>query len=79
MGTLILLGLLGSHFQDKRKLAQNKREFEPWQRRTSFWPNLRRLGNLGLVWLIAVVLWFIATIIHWEVFGIPAGLWLLLS
>ena len=79
MGTLILLGLLGSHFQDKRKLAQNKREFEPWQRRTSFWPNLRRLGNIGLVWFIAVILWFIATVIHWEVFSIPAGLWLLLS
>ena len=79
MGTLILLGLLGSHFQDKRKLAQNKREFEPWQRRTSFWLNLRRFGNIGVVWVIAAILWFIATVIHWEVFSIPAGLWLLLS
>ncbi|WP_054109263.1 NnrU family protein [Novosphingobium sp. AAP83] len=79
MGALILLGLLGSHFQDKRKLAQNTREFGPWQRNTSFWLNVRRFGNIGIVWLIAVILWFIATIIHWEAFGIPAGIWLLLG
>jgi len=25
------------------------------------------------------VLWFIATVVHWEVFGIPAGPWLWLG
>ncbi|MBB3859904.1 putative membrane protein [Novosphingobium hassiacum] len=76
MAALILVALLGSHFQDKRKLAQNKREFNPWQRRTSFWPDLRKLGNLKLTWVIAFLVWFLITIVHWELFGIPAGPWL---
>lgn len=79
MGSIILLALLGSHFQDKRKVAQNNREFGPWQRRTTFWPDVRQFGRIGIVWLIAVVLWFLASTLHWELFGIPAGLWLWLS
>jgi uncharacterized membrane protein len=76
MGSLIVLGLLGSHFQDKRKLAGNTREFSPWLRRTTFWIDVRQFGQLKVVWLIALILWFIATVVHWELFGIPAGLWL---
>ena len=79
MGALILVALLGSHLQDKRKLAQNKREFSPWQRRTSFWPEWRKLGNLRLTWLVALLVWFVITVVHWEFFGIPAGLWLWLG
>ncbi len=76
MVSLILVALLGSHFQDKRKLARNKREFSPWQRRTSFWPKLRNLGKLRLTWLVALLVWFLITIVHWELFDIPAGPWL---
>lgn len=76
MSALILVALLGSHFQDKRKVARNKREFHPWQRRTSFWPDLRNLGNLKLTWLVALLVWFIITVVHWNLFGIPAGPWL---
>lgn len=76
MSGLILLALLGSHFQDRRKVAQNKREFSPWQRRTSFWPQWRELGSLKSIWLLAFLLWFIATWLHYHLFGIPAGLWL---
>ena len=79
MGSLILLGLLGSHFQDQRKLAENTREFEPWQRRTSFWPDVRQFTRLKATWLVAAVLWFIATVVHREAFGIPAGPWLWLG
>jgi len=79
MGSLILVGLLGSHFQDKRKLAQNTREFAPWQRRTTFWPKVSQFRRIGIVWLIALVLWFIATTVHWELFDIPAGIWLWLA
>ncbi len=78
MSAMIVVALLGSHWQDKRKLAQNTREFGPWQRRTSFWPDLRKLGRLKLIWVIALLVWFLITILHWEFFGIPAGLWLLI-
>lgn len=76
MSGLIVLALLGSHFQDKRKVAQNKREFLPWQRRTSFWPRLQELGGLRLSWVLAFFVWFIATWLHYHLFGIPAGLWM---
>lgn len=76
MAGLILLALLGSHFQDKRKVAQNKREFSPWQRRTTFWPQLRELAGLKKIWLLAFLVWFIATWLHYHLFGIPAGLWM---
>lgn len=76
MGSIILLALVGAHLQDRRKLAGNTREFGPWQRRTSFWPRLGHLGALGLAWPLALLLWFLATWIHYEFFGIPAGLWM---
>lgn len=79
MGGMIVLALLGSHLQDKRKLAENTREFAPWQRRTSFWPQLRNLGRLKLTWITALVLWFLVTLVHWELFGIPAGPWMWLA
>lgn len=79
MAGMITLALAGSHLQDKRKLAWNKREFQPWQRRTSFWPDLSQLGAIGVIWIIAFLVWFLVTWAHYHFFGIPAGLWLLLS
>ncbi|MFN4136140.1 MAG: NnrU family protein [Novosphingobium sp.] len=76
MTGMIVLALVGSHLQDKRKLAGNSREFAPWQRRTSFWPRWRRLGALREIWLLALVAWFLITWAHYHFFGIPAGLWL---
>ncbi len=76
MGGLVLVALLGSHFQDKRKIRQNNREFAPWQRRTTFWLNLRNLGAMRAAWLVALLVWVIATTAHWHFFGIPAGFWL---
>ncbi|MBB4614647.1 NnrU family protein [Novosphingobium taihuense] len=76
MTGLIVLALVGSHFQDKRKLAGNKREVGPWQRRTTFWPNLGELLRLRSILLLGLLVWFIITWVHYHLFGIPAGLWL---
>ncbi|MCX7285596.1 MAG: NnrU family protein [Novosphingobium sp.] len=73
---LIVLALVGSRLQDKRKLARNKREFQPWQRRTSFWPQTSQFGAIGVIWIIAFLVWFLITWAHYHFFGIPAGLWL---
>ncbi len=79
MTGLIVLALVGSHLQDKRKVAGNKREFAPWQRRTTYWPQFGALLSLHTIWLIAFLVWFIATWLHYHLFGIPAGLWLWLA
>ncbi len=76
MTGMIVLALVGSHLQDKRKLAGNKREFQPWQRRTTFWPKYSEFGAIGVVWIIAFLVWFLITWVHAHFFGIPAGLWL---
>lgn len=76
MSGLIVLALLGSHFQDVRKHAQNQREVSAWQRRTSFWPQWRELTALKTMWSLALLVWFIATWVHYHLFGIPAGLWM---
>lgn len=76
MGTLVLVALLGSYLQDKRKVASNNREFAPWMRRTTFMPDLTKLGKIPFVWSLALIVWFLATTIHWHFFGIPAGLWM---
>lgn len=76
MTSIIVLALVGSHLQDKRKLAGNTREFGPWQRRTSFWPRLGKLKDLRMAWLVALLVWFIATWAHYQFFGIPAGIWM---
>lgn len=76
MTSIIVQALVGSHLQDKRKLAGNTREFGPWQRRTSFWPRLGKLMEMRLSWLVALLVWFIATWAHYHFFGIPAGIWM---
>lgn len=76
MGALIIVALLGSHFQDKRKVALNNREFAPWMRRTTFLPDLTKLGQIPVTWMVALIVWFLITTLHWHFFGIPAGLWM---
>ncbi|WP_062341875.1 NnrU family protein [Novosphingobium sp. CCH12-A3] len=75
MTGLIILSLVGSHFQDKRKLAENRRDVGAWQRRTSFLPRIAELPALGTIWLYAAILWFLVTWLHFHLTGIPAGLW----
>lgn len=79
MAGMIVLALLGSHFQDKRKGEWNKREYGPWLRRTSFWPRIEHFGAIGVIWIIAFLVWFLITWTHYHFFGIPAGLWLLVG
>lgn len=79
MAGMIVLALLGSHFQDKRKGEWNKREYGPWLRRTSFWPQIGNFGAIGVIWVIAFLVWFLITWAHYHFFGIPAGLWLLVG
>ena len=74
---IALLALVGSHLQDRRKIASNGREWRPWMSRTRFWPDWRKLDMLGGAWATGTILWLALTALHLYVAGIPAGVWIL--
>jgi len=69
------LALGGAALQDRRKLATTGREWGVWQQRTSFWPRLRRLPEIGTAWLIGIALWLAVTFAHLPLLGRAAGIW----
>jgi len=76
--TIIGLAIGGAALQDRRKLATSGREWGVWQQRTSFWPQVARLPEIGTAWLIGGAAWLAVTFVHFYLFGRPAGIWLLL-
>lgn len=72
---IILLALLGSHFQDGKKRALLGQEWGVWMKRTPFWPDLTQLGGLGQAWIWALPVWLLVTWLHMPLAQIPAGLW----
>lgn len=72
---ILLLALVGAKLQDARKLAQNGREWGVWMQRTSFWPDLRKLGDIGTMWIVALLVWLGVTALHVWLAGVPAGIW----
>ncbi len=71
----IVLALVGARLQDVKNAAASGREWTLWVNRTPFWPNLRRVGGLGLFWLVAAVPWLLATWLETRVAFMPIGLW----
>mgnify|MGYP003603538062 FL=1 len=75
-GSFILLALLGSHFQDRKKQELMGGAWQVWQAQTSFWPRPLGLLSAGIVpWLGGLVLWLGATWAHVWLVYIPAGVW----
>jgi uncharacterized membrane protein len=75
-GAILLLALLGSHLQDRKKRKLLGDGWAQWQQRTSYWPRLERLPSVGLgLWAAAIVLWLAVTWAHLPTGGIPAGVW----
>lgn len=77
--TMGFLALYGAHMQDKKKLALNKREWGVWMQRTRFWPDVKKLGAIGIVWIIALIVWVGVTGMHKWLADTPAGIWRYLS
>lgn len=73
--TMAFLALVGAHMQDEKKLALNKREWSVWMQRTRFWPDVKKLGVLGFVWIVALIVWVGVTGLHMAISGTPAGFW----
>jgi hypothetical protein len=74
-GGVIVLAVLGAHWQDGKNTALSGREWSLWVARTPFWPNFRRLGGLGVLWGVAVFPWLLATWIEVRVTYVPVGVW----
>lgn len=75
-----VLALVGAYLQDSKKRALMGDAWATWERRTSYWPRWGKFLSVGAVPLVGgVVLWLIASWLHFYVAGIPAGLWRLIT
>jgi len=79
---IIILALVGSALQDRKKEALQPNTWPDWQRKTSYWPfaaivsGKARLGGFGMHALVGgLILWLAATWAHMPVTGWPAGIW----
>lgn len=76
MAAMIVLALVGSHLQDRKKAVLLGDVWQQWESRTSFWPRLSGLGGLHpLLWLVTVLAWLAATWAHMPLAYITAGVW----
>lgn len=75
-GAILVLGLLGSHFQDRKKELLMGDAWAGWEAKTSYWPRLGALFGVGpVLWLAALALWLAITWAHIPAAGVPAGIW----
>lgn len=74
-GGFVVLALVGSRLQDRKKIAQTGREWSMWANRTPFWPNLRRWRRLGLSWPFGIALWLALTWLESRITLTPIGAW----
>lgn len=62
---ILLLALVGAHFQDRKKEALMGTAWAKWEAKTSYWPRWGRLLVAGAVlWLASIALWLLATWAH---------------
>ena len=71
-GTILILALLGSVGQDRKKAKLMGERFHEWAAHTAFFPFARGIANPGAVALIGgTILFFVATWLH----PVAAGFW----
>jgi uncharacterized membrane protein len=75
-GSLLVLALLGSHLQDRKKEALMGAAWKGWEAKTSFWPRWFQLAGAGWgLWIGAAAVWLVLTWAHVWVGYVPAGIW----
>lgn len=75
MAGILVLSLGGAHLQDVKKEKLHGRDWRSWLKRTTFWPDLRKVNELGWYWGLAVLPWLLATWLHISLAHEPAGIW----
>lgn len=73
---VLILALVGAHFQDRKKAALMGAAWSDWQAQTSYWPRWGTLLGAGVaLWLAAIVAWLLLSWLHLTSGGVPAGVW----
>lgn len=73
---ILILALVGAHFQDGKKEAQLGEAWAEWESKTSYWPQLGQIGAIPLkTWIIGAVIWLAASWAHIPAGGGEAGVW----
>ena len=73
---ILLLALVGSHMQDRKKRGQMGAAWALWTSRTSFWPRWSKLASAGIgPWAVGTAIWLAASWAHIPAGGMPAGVW----
>ena len=76
MSAMVVLALVGSHLQDRKKAALLGKAWEDWEAKTSYWPRLSGLASIHpLLWAVSVILWLAITWAHMPLIHITAGVW----
>lgn len=74
--SMLILALVGAKLQDRKKANAMGMAWRHWEHRTSYWPRLTRLGDVGLLpWAIGIIGWLAATYLHTLIGPVPAGVW----
>ncbi len=81
-GAIVVLALVGSALQDRKKAVLQPERWAAWEARTSFLPfaalidGRARWGGAGMhTYAGGVVVWLVATWAHGPLAGMAAGLW----
>ena len=73
---ILLLALVGSRMQDRKKEALMGEAWAEWESKTSYWPRFGALLSAGAVpWIGGIVLWLALSWIHLPLGGWAAGVW----
>ena len=73
---LIVLALVGSAMQDRKKQHQLGTAWSGWQSRTSYFPRPAGFAAIRpVMWLGAFALWLLINWLHMPLGGIAAGFW----
>ncbi len=73
---ILILALVGSHMQDRKKRMLMGEDWATWSSKTSYWPRWSKLFSAGLLpWVIGIALWLGISWIHQPLGGWDAGIW----